>query len=439
MVMLWIALAVFWLLGAIGRPKFPVRFGWTDAAVLLLVGLAHRGRALGRRARQLRGRRSTCSGNGSAWGCAFCLARQFIATPREARAMAAVMVALAVAVGRLWSVPVRAYEMPQHAGGVRGRPRPGAARGRPMVPARLARTTTLREPLAEQRADGHLRADQLAGRVSAPWLVMLVGMGGRSGAKPQAAAGHRPSAWLSDRRVLAVDQEPQRIHRCGRGIGAAVAAIPRAAVRIGWKMPAAARVGVAAVHGCRRRGARGPRACSRRASKSFGYRLQYWQSSLQMIADHPLVGCGPGNFQNVYTQYKLPEASEEVADPHNFLLEIWATAGTPAHAGLSGRVGMFCVRPRIRRDGGKADGKEKQKAGSRPSAVNPKSRIGNLKFQIANLKFAIDSPQSLIPQPKSPIPPPTPGAYVLAGGACGFLLSVPVGLVERGAAGRRLP
>ncbi len=49
-----------------------------------------------------------------------------------------------------------------------------------------------------------------------------------------------------------------------------------------------------------------------------------------MIADHPWLGCGPGNFQDFYTQYKLPEASEEIADPHNFLLEIWATAGTPA-------------------------------------------------------------------------------------------------------------
>ena len=46
-----------------------------------------------------------------------------------------------------------------------------------------------------------------------------------------------------------------------------------------------------------------------------------------MIADHPMWGVGPGNFQNEYTRYKLPGASEEVADPHNFLLEIAATAG----------------------------------------------------------------------------------------------------------------
>ena len=33
-------------------------------------------------------------------------------------------------------------------------------------------------------------------------------------------------------------------------------------------------------------------------------------------------------------RYKPPEASEEVADPHNFLLEVWATAGTPAALAL---------------------------------------------------------------------------------------------------------
>lgn len=36
-VMLWLVLAVFWLLGAIGRPRFSLRFGWPDAAVLLLL------------------------------------------------------------------------------------------------------------------------------------------------------------------------------------------------------------------------------------------------------------------------------------------------------------------------------------------------------------------------------------------------------------------
>ncbi|HRX77749.1 MAG TPA: O-antigen ligase family protein, partial [Pirellulaceae bacterium] len=66
------------------------------------------------------------------------------------------------------------------------------------------------------------------------------------------------------------------------------------------------------------------------SSKSLLYRVQYWRSSLAMIADSPWFGCGPGNFQETYTAYKLPEASETIADPHNFLIEVWATAGTPA-------------------------------------------------------------------------------------------------------------
>lgn len=66
------------------------------------------------------------------------------------------------------------------------------------------------------------------------------------------------------------------------------------------------------------------------AGKSLGYRWQYWQATLGIIADHPLFGCGPGNFRYAYTRYKLPEASEEISDPHNFLLEVAATAGIPA-------------------------------------------------------------------------------------------------------------
>ena len=70
------------------------------------------------------------------------------------------------------------------------------------------------------------------------------------------------------------------------------------------------------------------------AGKSLGYRLQYWQATCAMIADHPWFGCGPGQFQGYYTLYMLPDASETVADPHNFLLEICATAGLPAGLAL---------------------------------------------------------------------------------------------------------
>jgi hypothetical protein len=76
------------------------------------------------------------------------------------------------------------------------------------------------------------------------------------------------------------------------------------------------------------------------ASKSFRYRMEYWKSTLEMIVDRPLLGVGPGNFQDIYTQYKLPEASEEVRDPHNWIFEIAATAGLPA---LTTLLGIFLI------------------------------------------------------------------------------------------------
>lgn len=68
----------------------------------------------------------------------------------------------------------------------------------------------------------------------------------------------------------------------------------------------------------------------RGATRSLAFRGEYWQATLRMIADRPLFGWGPGQFQDSYTGFKLPTASEEIQDPHNWLLEVSATAGVPA-------------------------------------------------------------------------------------------------------------
>lgn len=62
-------------------------------------------------------------------------------------------------------------------------------------------------------------------------------------------------------------------------------------------------------------------------------RWQYWNASARMIADHPVSGIGPGNFETVYHNYKTPSAPESVSDPHCFLLSVLAQYGP---AGLSG-------------------------------------------------------------------------------------------------------
>ncbi len=65
------------------------------------------------------------------------------------------------------------------------------------------------------------------------------------------------------------------------------------------------------------------------ASMSVRFRAQYWLSTIAMIHDHPWFGVGPGGFRIAYPFYRAESAAEVVADPHNWLLELFATAGIP--------------------------------------------------------------------------------------------------------------
>lgn len=70
------------------------------------------------------------------------------------------------------------------------------------------------------------------------------------------------------------------------------------------------------------------------APKSLSYRFQYWQATTQLINDHAWLGVGPGNFRQHYLKYKLPVASEEIADPHNLFFDVMATGGVGSGLGL---------------------------------------------------------------------------------------------------------
>lgn len=69
--------------------------------------------------------------------------------------------------------------------------------------------------------------------------------------------------------------------------------------------------------------------------RSSQFRLMYWTGSLQMLRHQPVFGPGPGNFRNAYLQYRVDEASEEIRDPHNFLLDAWSSAGLIGLLGIS--------------------------------------------------------------------------------------------------------
>ncbi|MBI3861386.1 MAG: O-antigen ligase family protein, partial [Planctomycetia bacterium] len=98
--------------------------------------------------------------------------------------------------------------------------------------------------------------------------------------------------------------------------------------------------------------------------KSLRYRFQYWTGTCRMLFNSPqsaLLGVGPGNFRQHYLEFKLPESSEEIADPHNLVLDVWANGGLIAVAGLAG-IGFLVIRALLRghqedprrRDGGAA-------------------------------------------------------------------------------------
>ena len=82
------------------------------------------------------------------------------------------------------------------------------------------------------------------------------------------------------------------------------------------------------------------------AEMSLRYRWEYWQGTWAMLTGgardawtavkSPTLwsGVGPGNFRGPYLRYKLPQSSEEILDPHNLFLEVWATAGFWALAAL---------------------------------------------------------------------------------------------------------
>ncbi len=376
-VLLTLILAIVWLLAGLYGGELRVRLSWADAGWIALLGLQA---ASTWRASQEGAARPAINlfWEWVALGVGFFLVRQLIATAREARAVTAVMLALCVALS--------AYGLHQYFITT-----PETRAEYHKNPEKVLRELKLStEPGSTERVRFEKRlesseptatfalANSLAG-VLAPWLIVAAGL------------------TMSNRRLrsaLAAGTEHNgESFRMFAGLSLAFCAMLACLLltksRSAWLASAAgvAGLGVMALrHGglVNRRQVFGgaallialiaaaigagslDREVLTEASKSLGYRWQYWQASLAMIKDQPWLGCGLGNFQDEYTRYKLPEASEVVADPHNFLFEVWATSGTPALAAFLAIFVGACwdlLRPRRRnataaketRDGAAAD------------------------------------------------------------------------------------
>jgi len=296
------------------------------------------------------------------FGLLFFLVRQLIRTSREARALVAVMIALAFVLSAdgfyqvFVGLPANraAYaESPDELLRSVGQWYPEGSSERLAFENRLQST----EPLAT-----FALTNSLAGFLT-PWLLALLGIIWSivASLRGQEATANEASTRREGRlgllRVLALGLCALAISAClmltkSRSAYVAVligmlllpfcsATLMR---RFPWKVALSGAVAVALLVG----GALLVKGLDAEvlteASKSLGYRLEYWEATLGMIADYPWLGVGPGNFQDYYTQYKLPQASEEIRDPHNFLLEVWATAGTFAFVVFLEILGLFIWR-----------------------------------------------------------------------------------------------
>jgi hypothetical protein len=60
---------------------------------------------------------------------------------------------------------------------------------------------------------------------------------------------------------------------------------------------------------------------------SMTFRWRYWVGSWRLFEHHPWLGVGWDNFGQHYLRFRLPIASEEIKDPHNFLVRFLTELG----------------------------------------------------------------------------------------------------------------
>jgi O-antigen ligase len=483
-VMLWALLAVAWAVGTIGQPKFRVRFGWPDAAVGLLIGWHTLAALVALRNGSPRPALNMLW-EWVAMGIAFFLVRQLFTGRREARAAVAVMIALAVALST-YGLYQYFHELPATRAMYEENPT-GVLLEAGMA---FGEDTTARELFENRLASVEpfatfALANSLAAYL-APWLVValaitIVGFSVReaSNDSPKPAwfkkgsgtvagtTGHRPKVGRVLRTTVPnpfltrfLDRPPWTTR-----LGVACLAIPvigcllltksragylatctglgllavvwwygrQASGRIGWK-PVMVIVAIVillavGVWGAAAVGGIDVEVLSE-AYKSLGYRVQYWQSTAGMIADHPWLGCGPGQFQDAYTFYKLPLASEEIADPHNFVLEVWATAGTPAVLALLAVLTTFAWS--LCQVGGTPSNGVKKGSGTVAGTTGHRPKVGRvLRTTVPDPFLNLASGQVSAGDREAPeeASNDAPG-FVLGGGIVGFVVAVPIALAS---------
>jgi len=329
-------------LAALVAGRIRLRWSWADAAVyalMLLVGLSAARGAERRIAINL------------AWewaglGVAYFLVRNLPRTRGESSALAGSLIATAVAVSA-YGLYQYARELPAtRAFYVHHRPeilaRLGIAPGSPQQELYESRLLRSSEPNAT-----FALANSLAGFLVGPAVLGLaIGLEAlrRRDGRAYLALLLGALPWLTILACLLLTKS--RSAYLGLSIAALVLAwqmrrrVPARALALGGLLIVGL-VGALAFYGMATR--KLDREILSEATKSVRYRWEYWQGAWDVIAREPGVwwgGLGPGNFGGAYLRHKRAWASEEIADPHNLLLEAWTTAGLGAAVALTLAIGL---------------------------------------------------------------------------------------------------
>lgn len=342
---LWILLATLWLLTQFRQPRMLLRFGWPDALLLALAMWFALAAIVAMRAGSPRPAMNMLW-DWVAVTAVFFLTRQLLSDERASRAVVAVMIGLAVGLSavavrqQFVSIPadIATYEAAKDS-----------------VEELYQATGQWLEPESRERISFEARlesrlptatfalSNSLAGFL-VPWFVALCGIAPRLRSKSTiaiallAAIFLAYAIWLTGSRTAGLAAGVGILFLAAKS-GRAIHRLPkewRLAIAVGLVVLVAVIAAIAST-------SFGSRAANA-AWRSLAFRFDYWRATLAMIRDHLLFGVGPGQFQDTYTSYKLLTAPEEIQDPHNWLLEIWSTAGTPAVLIAIAFLGTVVVR-----------------------------------------------------------------------------------------------
>jgi len=77
------------------------------------------------------------------------------------------------------------------------------------------------------------------------------------------------------------------------------------------------------------------------APASLAIRFNYWRACFGMVGQSPVFGVGPGQFKSRYEQFRAAASAEQIADPHQFLLQTVTAGGVPAFVLLVALISLL--------------------------------------------------------------------------------------------------